>query len=173
MKRIHVTGLGPRTGTTLMAELMIATFAIDAFDDHEARVFKLRRDCDIYLSKWPGELVSVRRRLRFDRQFYVICMLRDPRDVVTSRHAKDAARYWAPLRLWMNNYRHAKRLLDHARVIPVLYEDLVTQPDTVQAEISRRFPFVRATGVFTEFHRRSKPTAAAATALGGVRGHQG
>ncbi len=169
MERIHVTGLGPRTGTTLMAELMIACFAIDAFDDHETRVSRLRRNCAIYLSKWPGELASVRRRLRFDRNFHVICMLRDPRDVVTSRHAKDGARYWAPLRLWKQNFRHAKRLLGHPRVIPVRYEDLATKPDDVQAEIARRLPFLRATGAFTEFHRRSNPTAEGVIALGGVR----
>jgi hypothetical protein len=127
-----------------MAELMIACFAIDAFDDHEAQVFKLRRDSAVYLSKWPGGMVSVRRRLRFDPHFHVICMLRDPRDVVTSRHGKDMARYWAPLRIWKRNFRYARPVLDHARVIPVRYEDLVTQPDKVQAEIARRLPFLRA-----------------------------
>ena len=169
MERIHVTGLGPRTGTTLMAELMIACFAIDAFDDHETRASKLRRDCATYLSKWPGEMALVRRRLRFDRNFHVICMLRDPRDVVSSRHAKDGARYWAPLRLWKQNFRHAKALLDHPRVIPVRYEDLVSKPDEVQAEVARRLPFLDATGTFTDFHRRSNPTVEGVTALGGVR----
>ncbi len=169
MERIHVTGLGPRTGTTLMAESMIACFAIDVFDDHEAEVFKLRRDATVYLSKWPGHMISVRRRLRFDRHFHVVCMLRDPRDVVTSRHAKNMARYWAPLRYWKRNFRHARRLLDHPRVIPVRYERLVTEPDAVQAEIARRLPFLRATGAFTDFHRRAVPSAPAVTALGGVR----
>ena len=169
MERIHVTGLGPRTGTTLMAESMIACFAIDAFDDHEARVFNLRRDSEIYLSKWPGEMLSVRRRLRFDRHFHVICMLRDPRDVVTSRHGRDMERYWAPLRLWKRNYRHAKAMLHHPRVIHVRYEDLVAEPDRVQAEIALRLPFIRKTGAFTDFHRRARPAAAALTALGGVR----
>jgi hypothetical protein len=169
MERIHVTGLGPRTGTTLMAELMIACFAIDASDEHEAQVFKLRRDAAIYLSKWPGGMVSVRRRLRFDPHFHVICMLRDPRDVVTSRHGKDRARYWAPLRLWKRNFRYARPIFNHERVIPVRYEDLVTEPDKVQAEIARRLPFLRATGAFTEFHRRADPAASAVTALGGIR----
>jgi hypothetical protein len=169
MERIHVTGLGPRTGTTLMAESMIACFAIDAFDDHEAQVFKLRRDRAVYLSKWPGAMISVRRRLRFDPHFHVVVMLRDPRDVVTSRHRQDAARYWAPLRLWKRNFRYARPILGHPRVIPVRYEDLVRDPDGVQAEIARRLPFLRTTGVFTEFHRRAVPAATAIRALGGVR----
>src|SRR3954451_21592712 len=146
MERIHVSGLGPRTGTTLMAETMVACFDIDAFDDHEAGVFKLRRNASVYLSKWPGAMLSVRRRLRFDRHFHVICMVRDPRDVVTSRHRKDVTRYWAPLRMWKRNYRHAKSIFAHPRVIAVRYEDLVTDPDKVQAEIARRLPFLRKTG---------------------------
>jgi hypothetical protein len=80
-----------------MAELMIACFAIDAFDDHEAQVFKLRRDSAVYLSKWPGGMVSVRRRLRFDPHFHVICMLRDPRDVVTSGDLRRGARNYTRL----------------------------------------------------------------------------
>jgi hypothetical protein len=181
MERIHVTGLGPRTGTTLMAESMIACFAMDAFDDHEAHVFKLRRNCAVYISKWPGAMLSVRRRLRFDRHFHVICMVRDPRDVVTSRHGRDMVRYWAPrhgrdmvrywapLRLWKRNYRLAKPLFKHARVMPVRYEDLVTDPDKVRAEIARRLPFLRRTGGFSDFHRLANPAAGAVTALGGVR----
>src|SRR4029453_7674218 len=86
------------------------------------------------------------RRLRFDRHFHIICMLRDPRDVVTSRHRHDMTRYWAPLRLWKRNLRHAKTIFDHPRVILVRYEDLVTKPDKVQADIARRLPFLRTTG---------------------------
>jgi hypothetical protein len=169
MERIHVTGLGPRTGTTLMAESMVACFAIDAFDDHEAQVWMLRRNCAVYLSKFPGLADLLRRRLRFDPHFHVILMLRDPRDVVTSRHGTDAARYWAPLRLWKSNLRNAKPFLSHPRVIPVRYEDLVTKPDEVQADIARRLPFLRQTAAFTEFHRRADPSAKAVKALGGVR----
>jgi hypothetical protein len=169
MERIHVTGLGPRTGTTLMAESMVACFAIDAFDEHEAQVFHFRRNCAVYLSKFPGFADLLRRRLRFDPHFHVILMLRDPRDVVTSRHGTDKARYWAPLRLWKSNFRNAKPILDHPRVIPVRYEDLVTKPDEVQAEIAWRLPFLRQTAAFTEFDRRADPSAKAVKALGGVR----
>jgi hypothetical protein len=36
VKRIHIVGAGPRTGTTLLAESMAACFAIDVFEPHEA-----------------------------------------------------------------------------------------------------------------------------------------
>jgi hypothetical protein len=78
-------------------------------------------------------------------------------------------RYWAPLRLWKRNFRYARPILDHPHVIPVRYEDLVTKPDEVQAEIARRLPFLRPAGRFSEFHRRAVPSANAVTALGGVR----
>jgi hypothetical protein len=169
MERIHVTGLGPRTGTTLMAESMVACFAIDAFDEHEAQVWKLRRNCAVYLSKFPGLTDLVHRRLRFDPHFHVILMLRDARDVVTSRHGTDKARYWTPLRTWKRNFSNARPILDHPRVIPVRYEDLVTKPDEVQAEIARRLPFLLQTGAFTDFDRRAAPSAKAVNALGGVR----
>lgn len=169
MERIHVTGLGPRTGTTLMAESMVACFAIDAFDEHEAQVFNLRRNCAVYLSKFPGLGDLLRRRLRFDPHFHVILMLRDPRDVVTSRHGTDMTRYWTTLRLWKGYFANAKPILDHPRVIRVRYEDLVTEPHEVQAEIARRLPFLRQTGAFTEFDRRAAPSSKAVKALGGVR----
>ena len=96
-------------------------------------------------------------------------MLRDPRDVVTSRHGTGMARSRAPLRMWKRNFRNARPILDHPRVIPVRFEDLVAEPDKVQAEIARRLPFLRPTGAFTEFHRRADPSAKAVKALGGVR----
>jgi hypothetical protein len=169
MERIHVIGLGPRTGTTLMAESMIACFAIDAFDAHESPLFSVRRNVDVYLSKQPGDAAVARVRLAVDRHFHVICMLRDPRDVITSRHGNDPSRYWAPLRMWKRSLRHVRHMFRHKRFILVRYEDLVARPDEVQDEIARRLPFLRQTGRFTEFHRRADPAGPAVTALGGVR----
>ena len=36
MKRIHIVGSGPRTGTTLMVKLMSTCFKIDHAVDHES-----------------------------------------------------------------------------------------------------------------------------------------
>ena len=41
MRRIHIVGCGPRTGTTLMAELMGTCFDINASCQHEESVFAL------------------------------------------------------------------------------------------------------------------------------------
>jgi hypothetical protein len=169
MERIHVVGLGPRTGTTLMAEAMIAGFRIDAFDAHEAAVSRLRRNAKVYLSKWPGNLSVAGPRLALDRHFHVICMLRDPRDMIASRHAADPERYWISLRTWKQRLAVARRLMRNERFILVRYEDLVAEPDATQAEIARRLPFLQATDTFSRFHLRADPSAPARTALGGLR----
>jgi hypothetical protein len=169
MERIHVVGLGPRTGTTLMAESMIACFAIDAYDEHEAPVSRLRRHAEVYLSKSPGDIATIRWRLILDRHFHAICMVRDPRDVVTSRHGNNPDVYWAPLRMWKRSLANGRRSFRRRRFILVRYEDLATTPDAVQAEIAKRLPFLRKTANFSEFHTRAAPAGPAVTALGGVR----
>jgi hypothetical protein len=169
MERIHIVGVGPRTGTTLMTECMAACFDIDAFDAHEARVTNHRWNAEVYLSKWPAEIFTVSPRLRLDEHFHVICMIRDPRDVVVSRHAIDQERYWTPLHFWKKQIGHVRRLVGRRRFILVKYEDLVTRPDSVQDEIMRRLTFLRKKRNFGRFHEVATPSARATEALGGVR----
>jgi hypothetical protein len=169
MERIHIVGLGPRTGTTLLAECMVASFDIDAFDAHETPLYRFRRNARVYLTKLPGDLQSIGPRLRVDPHFHVICMMRDPRDMVTSRHDEDPARYWAPLRLWKERLVTFRRLAGHKRFIVVRYEDLVADPDGTQATIAARLPFLRQTDAFSRFHLRARPSGMAVKALGGLR----
>jgi hypothetical protein len=95
MERIHVVGAGPRTGTTLLAECMVSCFAIDAFEPHEASLCRHKRNVGIYLTKNPVDLHIVSPRLLIDRHLHVIAMLRDPRDVIVSRHPNDPKRLGA------------------------------------------------------------------------------
>ena len=96
MERLHIVGLGPRTGTTLLAECMATCFEIDAFEPHEASLCQHKRGVQIYLTKNPVDLNIVGPRLRIDRHLHVIAMLRDPRDVIVSRHKLDPVHYWTP-----------------------------------------------------------------------------
>src|SRR5262249_24060878 len=105
MKRIHIVGAGPRTGTTLLAQCMIACFEIDAFEAHEAPLSVHRKNVDIYLTKNPVDLNIVGPRLLLARHLHVLAMLRDPRDVIASKHGRAPDRYWIPLRFWR---RHAR-----------------------------------------------------------------
>lgn len=169
MYRIHIVGVGPRTGTTLLAECMAACFDIDGVEPHEAPLTAHRRNTEIYLTKRPFDLAFVGPRLRVDRRFFVLCMLRDPRDAVVSKHGSDSARYWTPLALWKWQIDHARRFRAHPNFLLVRYEDLVASPDAVQATIAERLPFLRTRAAFSDFHRVADPSAKSVAALGGVR----
>jgi hypothetical protein len=169
MNRIHIVGVGPRTGTTLLAECMATSFEIDAVEAHEASLTAHRRDVETYLTKRPFDLANVEPRLRFDRRFHVICMLRDPRDAIVSRHGSDRQRYWTPLSLWKWQITHVRRLQRHPRFLLLRYEELVADPDRVQLEIASRLPFLEKKSAFSAFHRVADPSSKSIAALGGIR----
>ena len=110
MKRIHIVGSGPRTGTTFLAEMMIACFAIDVHTEHEDSIYTwLPYVGDIFLTKKPRDILVIEPVLRIMRNLYVIYMARDPRDMIVSKHEKDPDRYWANLKFWktytfLNNF---------------------------------------------------------------------
>lgn len=169
MERIHVVGAGPRTGTTLLAECMIGCFEIDAYETHEASLGRHKRNAKIYLTKNPVDLHLVGPRLLVDRHFHVVAMLRDPRDVIVSKHNLDPNQYWAPLRFWKRHTQVIRRLKHHSRFILVRYETLVQAPDAVQDYLMSRMPFLKRKAHFSEFHQFARPSAKAVRAMGSLR----
>jgi hypothetical protein len=169
MERIHVVGAGPRTGTTLLAECRVSCFAIDAFEPHEASLCRHKKNVGVYLTKNPVDLHIVSPRLLIDRHLHVIAMLRDPRDVIVSRHRNDPKRYWAPLRFWKRHARVIRRLRHHRRFILLRYEDLVRSPDAVQDALTARMPFLKQRARFSDFHKLARPSAKSVAAMGSVR----
>ena len=169
MKRIHIVGLSPRTGTTLMAECMAACFEIDAFEPHEAALTRVRRDANVYLTKSPDDLLSIAPRLQFDRHFHVICMMRDPRDVVVSRHGRRPSHYWTPLRIWKRRAQATDKLMGRTRFLMIRYEDFVREPDATQMLIQRHMPFLAPKQRFSEYHAVADPSPESLRALNGVR----
>src|SRR5699024_12774285 len=94
MKRIHIVGLSPRTGTTLMVEVMKTCYQIEAVTNHEDRlVTRARGRPAVFLSKAPKDITIVRPSLIIDQDRYLICLLRDPRDVRSSTPEKDPHRH--------------------------------------------------------------------------------
>lgn len=169
-QRIHVVGSSPRTGTTLMVELMISSYRIEGQAAHEMSIFEPPpSDSEVFCSKLPADLLNVGPLLRFDRRLWVINMIRDPRDVVVSRHAKAPDQYWIHLGVWKRRRRAAIRLADHPQVMTVRYEDLVQNPAAVQQRIEQWLPFLERTGDFVDFHRNATPSSRAVLALGGLR----
>ncbi len=169
MERIHIVGLGPRTGTTLLAECMLACFEIDAWEKHEASLCKHRKNVGIYLTKNPVDLNIVHPRLLIDRHLHVIAMIRDPRDVIVSKHKRDPSRYWVPLRMWKRHLGIMRGLQHHNRFLSVRYETLVEQPDKVQEMLLSRLRFLRPRARFSEFHGTAAPSAKSLTAMGSLR----
>jgi hypothetical protein len=168
MQRIHIVGVSPRTGTTLLAECMVACFEIDAYEEHECPLSTHRTDA-IYLTKKPSDLHIVRPRLFVDRRFHVIAMLRDPRDIIVSKHDYEPESYWTTLRVWKQRLPVLKRLMSHQRCIVVRYENLVRRPDEVQGMLVQRMPFLKPKARFSAFHTCAMPSEKSLDAMGPLR----
>ena len=71
--RIHIVGCGPRTGTTLMAEMAIACFDIDAYTEHEDPIYtRPNQPANIFLTKRPRDILVAGPMLRLLSNLYVI-----------------------------------------------------------------------------------------------------
>lgn len=170
MKRIHIVGVSPRTGTTLLAEAINTCFKIDYSTSHEDELFtRAPNSPDVFLSKCPKDIMIVGPSLKIDPNLFVICMIRDPRDIIVSKHSKDPDRYWAGLKFWKHYSKEIPKLADHPRFIPIRYEDLVTEPDKVQKLISDKIPFLKKQIPFSRYHKAARVSNLSKEALGGIR----
>ncbi len=170
IKRIHIVGSSSRTGTTLMAEAMRACFEIDYGTDHHDSIFvPSPPDGNIFLSKHPHEIVIVGPLLKLMPELYVIFMVRDPRDVITSKHSNDPDRFWAGLKYWKMYTVFGRKLKDHPRFITVRYEDLASKPDKVQTQIMSRMPFLVKKAPFSLYHQVARPSEDSVRALHNIR----
>ena len=169
MKRIHIVGCSPRSGTTLMKELIINCFDVDLYDEGESSIFCLPKyKANIYVTKYPGDIQRIDYILDRMKDLYVICMLRDPRDIIVSVHWQDQNKFWCGLKYWKKWTPYIDKLIYHPRFILVYYEKLVNQPNTVQKEINNKLSFLNQKIPFTEFHRYLQPTKDI-QALSGIR----
>lgn len=170
MQRIHIVGCGPRTGTTLMAEMMSACFDIDLYPKHESSIYtRPTRKANIFLTKRPRDILVVGPMLRLMSNLHVVYMLRDPRDMVVSKHKKDPDRYWASLRYWKTYTIYGRKLENHPRFTTVRYEDLVTKADRVQEYLEQKIPFLTKLAPFSQYHEIAKPDRDSLAALKGMR----
>ncbi len=169
MPRIQIVG-APRSGTTLMLELMIAGFEIDGYSrTEESLLDEPHPGARIYCAKDPMDTPFVRWLLPLDPELWVIYLLRDPRDVIVSRHGREPNLYWANLRLWRWAHGSVRGLEHHPRFVCVRYEDLVRKPDEIQELLAARMPFLRKKRAFSQYHEGSEPSAQSLEAMRGVR----
>jgi hypothetical protein len=170
MKRIHIVGSGPRTGTTLLAEVMHTCFKIDHHCEHEAPICTDEpKSGAIFLTKLPGEISSVKWPLRLNSELYVICVIRDPRDSIVSRHGSQPDVYWAGLRSWKEFCKIFPKLASRPRFIYFRYEDFVSEPNKIQRHIKENIPFLNETHKFSDYHLLATPSVDSIKALKSVR----
>jgi len=169
VKRLHIVGC-PRSGTTLLMELVSTCFASGGYCAHEKNIFEpLEVTGDIYFTKQPNDIKQLRHIFYRDPQLYIIYMGRDPRAVITSKHRESPGQYFCNYRVWRECDSAARRYTGHPRFLQLRYEDLVTDPDAVQAGISAHYPFLLQLHLFSDYHLFAVPSAASQQAMSGLR----
>lgn len=168
-KHLHIVGCSPRSGTTLLHEAMVTCFRVDKHYDHEVRFNLVRAE--------PGQVVITKRPkdtmympdVIDDPELYVLYVMRDPRDVIVSRHGKDREMYYSNIRLWRELHGYACRIADHERFLQVGYEAFVTEPDAVQAQIATKFPWLEKRHDFSRYHEHADVSDKSRLAMNDVR----
>ena len=170
MKRLHIVGC-PRSGTTLLMELITTCFESSGFCAHETSIFAPPdiEDGDLYISKQPNDIKQIQHIFPRDPNLHIIYLGRDPRAVITSKHRENLQQYFCNYRVWSECDTAANRYRDQPRFLRLRYEDLVADPDQLQATISGRFEFLVQKHSFSEYTRHASPSEQSATAMHGSR----
>lgn len=168
MKRLHIVGC-PRSGTTLLLELLATCFEFDRRSRFDFSIFKaFDATSGLLLSKQPTDILHLRALLPHDPTLHAICIVRDPRAVIASKDTTTES-YFSNYRIWKACDNAARKLQSHPRVLQIRYEDLVCHPDKVQQTIMRKFRFLVFKHFFSRFEKYAKPDAPALQALNGLR----
>ena len=167
--RVHVVGCY-RSGTTLMMELLWYAYQFSGRCEHEAPLFREVPEGETrYLTKKPPDTIRIERAFLADERLWVIAMVRDPRAMATSRHAKFPDVYFSGFGRWLDYQAAIERLADHPRWLIVRYEDLLAEPQAVQAAIEARIPFLERRRDFERYPEGADVPDKASTSLGGAR----
>lgn len=157
-----VIGGAGRSGTTLLLSILAAhpnVFAIDhetyAFcprgyqdDPDSTRNFQLYRlyaplaldrvpePCTRWVEKTPQNVHFFAAILKhFGNDVRIIHVVRDGRDVITSRHPNKPGEFYYPVEKWVRAVRNGMTAEGDPRVMRVRYEDLVEDFDTTIHEV--------------------------------------
>lgn len=169
MKRLHVVGC-PRSGTTLMIQLIATCFRNDGYYQREMSIFEEPEPgYGLFLSKKPTDIRRIKRIFEADKNLFILYMIRDPRDSMTSIHNAQPDRYFSNFRVWKECADSAKPFETNSRFITIRYETLVAEPDQVQAQLMSVFPFLEKIHDFSSFEQFSGPSQRSAEAMGGLR----
>jgi hypothetical protein len=135
-QRILICGAA-RQGNTLLMHLLGTGFrGVRICHGERVPNGEAMRPGQIAVGKRPGAIMGIGRLLdQWD--LGIIFTMRDPRDVVTSKHMDGL--YWRRAEQWVKRAALVHGHQEHPRAMVVRYERLIRDPDTVQAEIGAKF----------------------------------
>ena len=168
-KHLHIVACSPRSGTTLLHEAMVTCFKVDKHYDHEVR-FNLvsAADGQIVVTKRPKDTMYMPDVID-DPELFVVYVMRDPRDVIVSRHGKNKEMYYSNVRLWRELHGYARLIANHDRFLQVSYEEFASNPDAVQDQIAAKFSWLQTLHKFSEYHEHANVSEKSKLAMNDVR----
>lgn len=171
-QQIVVCGF-PRSGTSLLYNMLSVSFSGFKFMNFEKYfIFNIHKLGNI-ASKAPFDIFHIKDidRLNINnKKLIILVVVRDIRDIVTSRHPMCPDRYfigydhsWWPqdksFSKWSYNapgilriHQSVKDAVQRHDVMLVKYEDLVADPDKIQKDISQKYELT-FDSPFSEFHK--------------------
>lgn len=169
----------PRGGTSLLQNMMVAALPRFRYDEFESYyIHRIHRLGNI-MTKAPLDVMHLEHIDRLNvhkKRLVILLVVRDVRDVITSRHPMLPDRYfigydhsWWPqdpaFSIWKYNapgvidiHRRIQLAQRRADAMVVRYEDLIEDPDRVQERLRSKFAlnFQRR---FSEYHKEKKRVA--------------
>lgn len=180
-KQIVICGYS-RGGTSLLYNMVSATLRGFRLDQNEVSALESIRRMENHASKEPVDVFVIPdlvRRNILGKELHVVVCIRDLRDIITSKHPNIPDRYainyadrWSPRGAYPN-YTAVKvplgiravhaaieslKTLAGVRLNFVYYEELVENPDAVQARLAEALGVTFA-GRFSEFHEHPEKHA--------------
>jgi Sulfotransferase domain len=169
-RAIYIQGCA-RSGNTLIRELCVSSFQgaelvkltkdqAECSLGHVVELLQQKADSRVWVASrnYENSLAMNREILRAHPEVKILWMLRDPRDVLTSTHPDQPGKFYVTPERWIKSLQLYEQFKDEPQVLTVRYEDLVKQPDVVQAAIAKNFnllpvrKFVEAHKFFPRFH---------------------
>lgn len=113
-----------------------AEFCIDFLYEHFLKDETELDDYDRWCEKTPMNVRFADRVLRyFGGGVKFLHIVRDGRDVVTSKHPNEPDNYFVPPKRWIKDVMHGKRIEKDRRVLTIKYEDMVNEHMKVMREV--------------------------------------
>lgn len=162
--KTHIVICGyPRAGTTLLLAMMEHALPHARRFRGEISAWRAAtfawRNHSVVLTKKPDDIFALHRLRNFyagrDANLRILLMVRDPRDVLTSRHATTGPHaYFEQVDAWRVCHEYVRLYRHDPDVLVVRYRDLVTQTGTTRRRIEA-FTGVRSERGYKDFHNAS------------------